>query len=139
MRPTRSLALRARRALRCVMAHRHAGGGLAALLAAPAALAITPAAEEYIRILRELQPVYCEKLQLRRSMALAKAEQREQDYRTAEKRFAALSKDPATDRRERRLAELETRISDGRGGTRDPTDLEAISLERRKAFYSCPE
>jgi len=110
---------------------------LVVFLAAPAAHGVTAAAQEFIALLREHQPVYCEKLRLRRAMALAKAEGREADYRAGEQRFAELDRDPATAKREQRLAELERRIADGRGGTRDPQDLDAISFERRKAFYSC--
>jgi len=35
------------------------------------------------------------------------------------------------------LAELEKRISDGKGGARDPQDLDAISFQQRQAFYRC--
>jgi hypothetical protein len=50
---------------------------------------------------------------------------------------AELNRDRETTRLERRLAELEKRISDGKGGARDPQDLDAISAQQRQAFYRC--
>jgi len=107
-----------------------------ALGCAPA-LALTPSAQEFLEISRTLEPVQCEKRQLRRAMALAHAEQRGEDMRKLQARFAALNKDPKTAKLEKRLAELEGRILDGSGKARDPQDLEAISLQQRQAFYRC--
>lgn len=107
-----------------------------ALGCAPA-LALTPSAQEFLEISRTLEPVQCEKRQLRRAMALAHAEQRGEDMRKLQARFAALNKDPKTAKLEKRLAELESRILDGSGKARDPQDLEAISLQQRQAFYRC--
>ncbi len=84
-------------------------------------------------ISRELEPVQCEKRQLRRQMALAQAEQRDADVKAARARFARLNKDPKTARLEKRLAELEPRLK----SSSDPEDLPAISLQQREAFYRC--
>lgn len=107
-----------------------------ALGCAPA-LALTPAAQEFLEISKTLEPVQCEKRQLRRAMALAHAEQRGEDMRKLQARFAELNKDPRTAKLEKRLAALEGRILDGSGKARDPQDLEAISLQQRQAFYRC--
>jgi len=97
------------------------------------AFALSPAAREFMDISRELEPVQCEKRQLRRKIALAEAERRDADARAARARFATLNKDPKTTRLEKRLAELEPRL---RKST-DPEDLQAISLQQREAFYRC--
>jgi hypothetical protein len=107
------------------------------VLAPSHAPALSPAAQEFIEISKRLEPVHCEKRKLRREIALAEAEGRDAGARAARERFAALNRDPETARLEKRLAELERRISDGRGGTRDPEDLEAISRQHRAAFYAC--
>lgn len=101
------------------------------------ALALTGDAKEFMAISKQLEPVQCEKRQLRRAMALARAERRDGDFNGLEKRFAALNRNPDTSRLEKRLAELEKRISDGKGGTRDPEDLQGISFQQREAFYRC--
>lgn len=106
-------------------------------LACPPALALTPSAQEFLEISKTLEPVQCEKRQLRRAMALAHAEQRGEDMKKLQARFAALNKDPKTAKLEKRLAELESRILDASGKARDPQDLEAISLQQRQAFYRC--
>ena len=50
------------------------------LLALPLqALALSPAAQEFISISKELEPVQCEKRRLRRQMALAEVERRDAD------------------------------------------------------------
>jgi hypothetical protein len=97
------------------------------------AFALSPAAQEFMAISRELEPVQCEKRQLRRKMALAEAERRDADAKAARARFATLNKDAKTTRLEKRLAELEPRL---RSST-DPEDLQAISLQQREAFYRC--
>ncbi len=99
--------------------------------------ALTPEAKQFIEISKKLEPVQCEKRQLRRGIALAEIEKRERDARELRKRFAALNRNSETSRLEKRLAELERRISNGKGGTRDPEDLEAISFQQRDAFNRC--
>jgi len=101
------------------------------------ALALTPAAKEWLAISARLEPVQCERRQLRRQIVLAEVEERAADAQKLRARAAALSRDKDTARLERRLAELEKRILDGKGGTRDPEDLQAISLQQREAFYRC--
>ena len=95
--------------------------------------ALSPAAEEFMAISRELEPVQCEKRRLRRAIALAEAERRGEDVRALRKKFAALDADPKTTRLEKRLAELEPRLK----RSSDPEDLSAISLQQREAFYRC--
>ena len=97
------------------------------------ALALSPAAEEFLAITKQLESVQCEKRRLRREIAFAEAERRDADARAARARFAKLDKDRATTRLERRLAELEPRLK----RSADPEDLPAISLQQREAFYRC--
>lgn len=111
-------------------------GFILAAIAAPA-LALSPAAKEFLEVSKTLQPVQCEKRQLRRGIALAEAEKRDADAASLRSRFAELNRNPAHARLEKRLAELERRISDGKGGTLDPDDLQAISFQQREAFYRC--
>jgi hypothetical protein len=96
-------------------------------------MALSPAAQEFMAISKELEPVQCEKRQLRRKIALAEAERRDQDVNVLRKRFAALDADPKTARLEKRLAQLEPRLKH----SSDPEDLPAISLQQREAFYRC--
>ena len=84
-------------------------------------------------ISKELEPVQCEKRQLRRKIALAEAERRDADVKAARARFATLDRDPKTARLEKRLAELEPLLK----RSPDPEDLPAISLQQREAFYRC--
>jgi hypothetical protein len=95
--------------------------------------ALSPAAEEFMAISRELEPVQCEKRRLRRDIALAEAERRDPDVRALRKKFAALDADPKTAKLEKRLAELEPRLK----RSSDPEDLAAISRQQREAFYRC--
>jgi hypothetical protein len=95
--------------------------------------ALSPAAEEFMAISKELEPLQCEKRRLRREIAFAEAERRDQDVRALRKKFAALDADPKTAKLEKRLAELEPRVK--KSG--DPEDLAAISLQQRQAFYRC--
>jgi hypothetical protein len=95
--------------------------------------ALSQAAQEFMKISQELEPVQCEKRRLRREIALAEAEQRDSDVRAARARFAKLDKDPKTARLEKRLAQLEPRLKH----SSDPEDLPAISLQQREAFYRC--
>lgn len=103
------------------------------LLVAAPAYALSPAAQEFMSITKELEPVQCEKRQLRRELARAEIEQRQQDVSKLRAKFAALDKDKKTARLERRLAELEPRVS----RSSDPEDLPAISRQQREAFYRC--
>jgi hypothetical protein len=97
------------------------------------AFALSPAAQEFMSISRELETVQCEKRRLRREIAFAEAERRDTDARAARERFARLDKDPKNARLEKRLAELEPRLK----SSSDPEDLPAISLQQREAFYRC--
>ena len=94
---------------------------------------LSPAAQEFMAISKELEPVQCEKRRLRRQITLAQVERRDQDVRALRKRFAALDAEPKTARLEKRLAELEPRVS----RSSDPEDLPAISFQQREAFYRC--
>ena len=104
---------------------------LLVLLVAAPAYALSPAAQEFMSITKELEPVQCEKRRLRREMALAEIEKRSTKELRA--RFSALNRDPETAKREKRLAELGPRVQ----RSSDPEDLAAISLQQREAFYSC--
>ena len=95
--------------------------------------ALSSAAEEFMAISRQLEPVQCEKRRLRRQIALAQAEQRGDDVKALRKKFAALDADPKTTKLEKRLAELEPRLR----RSSDPEDLPAISRQQREAFYRC--
>jgi hypothetical protein len=97
------------------------------------AFALSPAAEEFLSISKELEAVQCEKRRLRREIAFAEAERRDADANAARTRFARLDKNPKTARLEKRLAELEPRVK----ASADPEDLAAISLQQREAFYRC--
>ena len=111
---------------------------LVALLLAPlAALALTPAAEEFMALAAKLEPVQCEKRKLRRALVLAEVEGRAADLRKLRARFDELNADPQTAKLEKRLAVLEARVLDGQGRPRHPEDLDAISLQQREAFYRC--
>ena len=94
---------------------------------------LSPAAQEFLSISKELEPVQCEKRRLRREIAFAEAERRDADASAARARFAKLDKDPKTARLEKRLAELEPRLR----RSSDPEDLQAISFQQREAFYRC--
>lgn len=109
---------------------------LAALFFASAP-ALTPEAREFLEISKQLEPVQCEKRKLRREIAFAEAENRQADAKQSRARFLEVDRDPRTSKLEKRLAELERRISDGKGGTFDPEDLAAISRQQREAFYRC--
>jgi Na+/phosphate symporter len=112
---------------------------LRALLLLPAALvcapsqALSPAAREFMAITKELEPVQCEKRQLRRELARAEIEQRSDDVKKLRARFVALDKDKKVVKLEHRLAQLEPQVS----RSSDPEDLPAISRQQREAFYRC--
>jgi hypothetical protein len=97
------------------------------------ALALSPAAQEFMSISRQLEQVQCEKRRLRREIAFAEAERRDADAKAARARFARLDKEPNNARLEKRLAELEPRVK----SSADAEDLPAISLQQREAFYRC--
>jgi hypothetical protein len=101
------------------------------LLIATPAFALSGEAQEFMDISKQLEPVQCQKRQLRREMALAQAEQRDPSELRA--KFARLNRDPRTTKLEKRLAELEPRLK----YSSDPEDLPAISLQQRQAFYRC--
>jgi hypothetical protein len=101
------------------------------------ARALSPEAQEWLAISAKLEPVQCEKRQLRRQMAMAQAEERGEDLKTLRARAAALDRNKETARLEKRLAVLEARILDSQGRPRHPEDLDAISLQQREAFYRC--
>jgi hypothetical protein len=95
------------------------------------ALALSSAAQEFMRLVDQLEPVHCEKRKLRREIALAEVQGH--DVKALKDRFAALNRDPRTARLEKRLGELEPRVSK----SSDPEDLAAISLQQREAYYRC--
>jgi predicted nuclease with TOPRIM domain len=103
---------------------------LVLLLVAAPAHALSPQAQEFMAITKELEPVQCEKRQLRREMARAEIEQRDADVKALRARFAKLDQDKKTARLEHRLAELQPRISNSE-------DLAAISMQQREGFYRC--
>jgi hypothetical protein len=105
-----------------------------AVVTCPApASALSPQAQEFMSISRQLEQVQCEKRRLRREIAFAEAERRDADAGAARARFARLDKDPKNARLEKRLAELEPQLK----RSADPEDLPAISLQQREAFYRC--
>jgi hypothetical protein len=106
---------------------------LLCFIAWPSAWALSPDAREFMALAKQLEPVHCEKRKLRREIALAEAQG--QDARALKRRFAALGREPQTARLEKRLGELEPRVS----GSRDPEDLAAISRQQREAFYRCEQ
>lgn len=111
---------------------------LVVLLLAPLpALALTPAAEEFLRIAKQLEPVHCEKRKLRRALVLAEVDGRGAEAKRVRARIAELNADPETAKLEKRLAVLEARVLDSQGRPRHPEDLDAISLQQREAFYRC--
>ena len=95
--------------------------------------ALSPAAQEFMAISKELEPVQCEKRRLRRQIAMAEAERREADAKALRGKFSALDKNPRTAKLEERLAALQPQVS----RSRDPEDLEHISRQQREAFYRC--
>ena len=105
---------------------------LGMLLPAPV-FALSAAAQEFMAISRELEPVQCEKRRLRREIALAEAERRDADVKALRKKFAGLDANPKTAKLEKRLAELEPILK----RSSDPEDLAAISRQQREAFYRC--
>ena len=97
------------------------------------AFALSPQAKEFMDIAQQLEPVQCEKRKLRRAIAVAEAEKNEPEAKALREKFAALDRDPKTAKLERRLAQLQPRVSK----SSDPEDLQAISRQQREAFYKC--
>ena len=95
------------------------------------AFALSSDAREFMRIAGELETVHCEKRKLRREIALAEVQGH--GAKALKERFARLDRDPKTAKLERRLAQLEPRVSK----SPDPEDLAAISRQQREAFYRC--
>jgi hypothetical protein len=93
------------------------------------ALALSSAAEEFMRITEQIEPMQCQKRQLRRQIVMADTEGRAADARKLRKDFSKLDRDPKTAKLERRLAELEKSI------TKD--DLPAINRQHVEGFYRC--
>jgi hypothetical protein len=104
---------------------------LLALVVCLPAWGLSPEAKEFMQIARQLEPVHCEKRKLRREMALAEAEGSAARTKELRARFAELDRNPATARLEKRLAELERRM------TLLPGDLDAISFQQREAYHRC--
>ena len=104
---------------------------LALVCVALDAQALSPAAREFLEVAKALEPVHCEKRKLRREIALAEAQG--QDSRPLRQRFGALDRDAKTAKLEKRLAELEPRVTK----SSDPEDLAAVSRQHREAFYRC--
>jgi hypothetical protein len=102
-------------------------------VSASSSWALSPEAQEFMTISKALEPVHCERRKLRREIALAEVEQRATDATALKKKFAALDRDPKTAKLEKRLAQLEPRVS----RSADPEDLAAISRQQREAFYRC--
>ncbi len=109
----------------------------ALLLTAGPALAISPEAKEFLEISKKLEPVQCEKRKLRRGMAIAEVERDTEKLQSMRTRYEELNRDKAAAQLEKRLAQLEPRIVDKDGKVRRPEDLDAVSLQRREAFYRC--
>ena len=95
------------------------------------AWALTPAAQEFMSIAKQLEPVHCEKRKLRRELALAEVEGETARARELRARFGELDRDPKTARLEKRLADLQRRM------TLDSEDLDAISRQQREAYHRC--
>ena len=111
--------------------------GVILIAVAVPGFALTPEAKEFLEISQKLEPMQCEKRQLRRQIALAEIEKRAADVKELRSKFAKLDRDPRTSKLEHRLASLEKRIVGKKGNTRDPEDLQAISFQQREAFYRC--
>jgi hypothetical protein len=103
------------------------------MLLSSSAFGLSPEAKQFMEISRQLEPVQCEKRKLRREIAVAEVERRGGDVKALREKFAALDGDPDTAKLERRLAQLQPRVSK----SSDPEDLQAISRQQREAFYRC--
>ena len=105
-------------------------------LVAPAG-ALSPAGREFLDTSTQLEKVQCDKRKLRREYVIAQAEGDKAKESEARKRFDALDRDPQTQKLERRLGQLQQRMTDANGKFRDPEDLDRISAQQRRAFYDC--
>ena len=103
------------------------------MLLSPPSLALSPAAQEFMAISKQLEPLQCEKRRLRREIAVAEAERRDADAKALREKFSPLDKHPRTAKLQKRLAELQPQLS----RSPDPEDLEQISRQQREAFYRC--
>jgi hypothetical protein len=92
---------------------------------------LSPEAQEFMSISKQLEPVQCEKRKLRREIALAEVERR--DAKALRDRVASINRDAQTTKLEKRLAELEPRLVK----SSDAEDLSAVNRQRREAFYRC--
>ena len=99
------------------------------VLAPLPALAVSQAAQEFMQITQQLEPVQCQKRQLRRQIVLADTENRSADARKLRDDFARLDRDPKTAKLEKRLAELQKHIT--------TDDLPEINRQHVEAFYRC--
>jgi len=104
---------------------------LAAVMLVTPAWALSPEAQEFMTISKQLEPVHCEKRKLRREMAMAQGEGR--DPAPFRAQFDKLNRNAQTAKLEKRLAQLEPKVLH----SKDPEDLQAISLQQREAFYRC--
>ena len=93
------------------------------------AFALSQEAKEFMEITAQLEPMQCQKRQLRRQIVMADAERRAADSRKLREDFDRLDRDPKTSKLEKRLAELQKRIA------RD--DLPEINRQHVEAFYRC--
>ena len=98
---------------------------LSNVLASPA-WSLSREAQEFIDISKKLEPLQCEKRKLRREIALAQVESR--DTSALRERFAALDRDPHTAKLEKRLGELQPRIT----RSTDPEDLARLLSPRTR-------
>jgi hypothetical protein len=71
---------------------------LALLLAATPVAAMTPEGREFAEILKQLEPVHCEKRKLRRQMAMAQIEKREGRREGAARALRKVDSEPKTAR-----------------------------------------
>jgi hypothetical protein len=93
------------------------------------AFALSQDGQEFLDIMKALEPLQCQKRQLRRQIVMADAEQRAADSRKLREDFARLDRDPKTSKLEKRLAELEKGITS--------EDLPQINRQHVEAFYRC--
>ena len=92
-------------------------------------LALSPEAQEFMQITKQLEPLQCQKRQLRRQIVMADTEGRAADARKLREDFSRLDRDPKTSKLERRLAELQKSIT--------KEDLPAVNRQHVEAFYRC--
>jgi hypothetical protein len=93
------------------------------------AFALSQEAKEFMEITTQLEPLQCQKRQLRRQIVMADTEGRAADARKLRADFSKLDRDPKTSKLENRLAELQKSIT--------KEDLPAINRQHVEAFYRC--